>query len=176
MLGLTPHLQEHLYYPAKPSLDYWGVSHNYIGVLTSLNKVEFRMDIHTVTWDYTQGSCRNSTNPMRHHPRQEMRLDSPALRAEQSHIPNQTRKEPRFYRYNTRESPRKQSQVRWTLMSIQKCKIARCTPKSTRDEAHFPFIAGIAIPCSTAYSTSGLTSYRKLQRFPETTVSSLYEY
>ena len=48
--------------------------------------------------------------------------------------------------------------------------------KSTRDEARFPFIGSIAIPVSTAYSTSGLTSFRKLQRFPETRVSSLYEY
>ena len=49
-------------------------------------------------------------------------------------------------------------------------------PKSTRDEAHFPFIGSIAIPCSTEYSTSGLTSLRKLQRFTETPASSLYEY
>ena len=49
-------------------------------------------------------------------------------------------------------------------------------PKSTRDEAHFPFIGSIAIPCSTEYSKSGLTSLRKLQRFSETPASSLYEY
>ena len=49
-------------------------------------------------------------------------------------------------------------------------------PKSTRDEAHFPFIGYIAIPCSTEYSTSGLTSLRKLQRFSETPASSPYEY
>ena len=49
-------------------------------------------------------------------------------------------------------------------------------PKSTRDEAHFPFNGSIAIPCSTEYSTSGLTSLRKLQRFSETPASSLYEY
>ena len=49
-------------------------------------------------------------------------------------------------------------------------------PKSTRDEAHFPFIGSVAIPCSTEYSTSGLTSLRKLQRFSETPASSLYEY
>ena len=50
------------------------------------------------------------------------------------------------------------------------------SPKSTRDEAHFPFIVSIAISCSISYRTSGLTSFRKLQRFPETPVSSLYEY
>ena len=49
-------------------------------------------------------------------------------------------------------------------------------PKSTRDEAHFPFIGSIAVPCSTEYSTSGLTFLRKLQRFSETRASSLYEY
>ena len=49
-------------------------------------------------------------------------------------------------------------------------------PKPTRDEAHFPFLGSIAIPCSTEYSTSGLTSLRKLQRFSETPASSLYEY
>ena len=49
-------------------------------------------------------------------------------------------------------------------------------PKSTRDEVHFPFIGSIAMPCSTEYSTSGLTSLRKLQRFSEKPASSLYEY
>ena len=49
-------------------------------------------------------------------------------------------------------------------------------PKSTRDEAHFPFIGSMAIPCSTEYSKSGLTYLRKLQRFSETHASSLYEY
>ena len=49
-------------------------------------------------------------------------------------------------------------------------------PKSTRDEAHFPFIGSIAIPCSTEYSTGGLISLRKLQRFSETAASSLYEH
>ena len=85
-----------VYYPAKPSLDSLGVSHNYTGVLTLLNKVEFRMAIPTLTRKYTPGSCRNSRNRMRHPPHWEMRLDSPALHAEQSRFPNQTRKEPRF--------------------------------------------------------------------------------
>ena len=49
-------------------------------------------------------------------------------------------------------------------------------PKSTRDEAQFPYIGSIAIPFSTSYRTSGLTSFRKLERFPEIPVSSLYEY
>ena len=48
--------------------------------------------------------------------------------------------------------------------------------KSNPDEAHFPFIGSIAIPCSTEYSTSGLISLRKLQRFSETPATNLYEY
>ena len=45
------------------------------------------MAIPAVTHEYTPGSCHYSTNRMRHHPRWEMRLDSPALHAEQSSIP-----------------------------------------------------------------------------------------
>ena len=52
------------------------------------------MAIPAVTREYTPGSCRNSRNPMRHSPRREMTLDSPALHAEQYRILNQTCKEP----------------------------------------------------------------------------------
>ena len=62
----------------------------------SLNKLEFRMAILAVTREYTPGSCRNSRNPMRHPHHWEMRLDSPALHAEQCRVPNQTVKEPLF--------------------------------------------------------------------------------
>ena len=133
------------------------------------------MAIHAVTPEYTPGSCRNSRNPMRHPPRREMRLDSPALHAEQSRIPIQTCKEPRFSLSNTRESPRTLSQDEMNTDVTSGIENSSVYPKSTRDEAHFPFIGSIAIPCSTAYSTSGLTSLRKLERFPETPVSSLYE-
>ena len=54
------------------------------------------MAIPAVTREYTPGSYCNPRNAMRHPPRQEMRLDSTVLRSEQSRIPNQTRKEPRF--------------------------------------------------------------------------------
>ena len=64
--------------------------------MTLLNKVEFQMAIPAVSREYIPGSCRNSRNRMRHPPRWEMRLDSPAFHEEQSRIPNQTRKEPRF--------------------------------------------------------------------------------
>ena len=61
-----------------------------------MNKVEFRMSIPAVTREYTPGSRRNLRNPMTHTPRREMKLDFPALVAEQSRVPNQTGKEPRF--------------------------------------------------------------------------------
>ena len=54
------------------------------------------MSIPAVTREYTPGFCLNSRNPMRHPPRQEMRLDSPALCAEQSRVPNETRNELQF--------------------------------------------------------------------------------
>ena len=61
-----------------------------------MNKLEFRMAIPAITREYTPGSCRNSRKPMRLPLHREMRLDSPALRAEQFRVPNQTRKEPVF--------------------------------------------------------------------------------
>ena len=141
-----------------------------------LNKVEFRMAIPAVPLEYTPGSCRNSRNPLRHHPRQEMRPESPALGAEQFRLPNQTRKEPQCTLWNTRESPRPLSEDDKNTDVILGMQNSSEYRKSIRDEAHFPFIGSIAIPCSISYRTSGLTSFRKLQRFPETPVSSLYEY
>ena len=134
------------------------------------------MAIPAITREYTPGSSRNSRNPMRHPPQREMRLDSPALHAEQSCISIQTCKEPRHSLSNTRESPRTLSQDEMNTDVTSGIENSSVYPKSTRDEAHFPFIGSIAMPCSTAYSKSGLTSLRKLQRFPETPVSSLYEY
>ena len=82
------------------------------------------MAIPAVTREYTPGSCRNSRNRMRHPPHREMRLDSPALHAEQSRISNQTRKEPRFSLWNTRESPGTLSQNEMNSDAPQECKIA----------------------------------------------------
>ena len=62
----------------------------------SLNKLEFQMDIPTITGEYNPGSCRNSTKHMRLPPRRERRTDSPALGAEQFRVPSQTCKEPQF--------------------------------------------------------------------------------
>ena len=54
------------------------------------------MAIPAVTREYTPGFYGNSRNRMRHPPRWEMRLEYPALHAEQSRITNQERKEPLF--------------------------------------------------------------------------------
>ena len=141
-----------------------------------LNKVNFQMAFPAVTREYTPCSCRNSRDLRRHFPHQEIRLDSPALRAEQSRIPSQTRKERRFATQNTRESPRTLSQDEKNTDVTSGMPNSSVYPKSTRDEAHFPFIGSIAIPCSISYRTSGLTSFKKLQRLPEIAVSCLYEY
>ena len=77
----------------------------------------------------------------------------------------------------TPESPKDHChKTRGTLLSPQECKKSSVYPKSTQDEANFPFIGYIPIPCSTSYRTSSLTSFRKLHRIPETPVSNLYEY
>ena len=47
-----------------------------------------------VTREHTPGSHRNSRKTMRLAARGEMRPDSPALRAEQRLVPNQTRQDP----------------------------------------------------------------------------------
>ena len=77
---------------------------------------------------------------------------------------------------STPESPRTLSQDEMNSDVNSGMQNSSVQPKSTQDEAHFPLICSLAIPCSTAYSTSGLTSLTNRQRFPETPVSSRYEY
>ena len=134
------------------------------------------MAIPAVTREYTPGSCHNSRNPMTHTPRREMTLSFPALGAEQSIVPNQTGKEPQFSSQGTRESRRTLSQEEMNSDVNSGMQNRSVYPNSTQDETHFPLICFLAIPCSTAYSTSGLTSLRNRKRFPETPVSSRYEY
>ena len=134
------------------------------------------MAIRTVPREYTPGSCRNLRNPMRNSPRREMRPEFPALGADQFRVPNETCKEPQCASWNNRESPRPLSQDERNTAVTSGMQNSSVYPKSTRGEGHFPFIGSIVIPCSTSYRTSGLTSFRKLQRFPETPVSSRYEY
>ena len=141
-----------------------------------MKQVEVRTAIPSVSQEYAPGSCCNSRNPMRHPPRWELRPESHALGAEQFRVPNQTCKEPQCAFWNTRESPRNLSQDERNTAVTSGMKNSSVYLKSTRDEAHFPFIGSIAIPCSTSYRTSGLTSFRKLQRLTETPVSSLHEY
>ena len=134
------------------------------------------MAIPSVTREYTPGSCRNSRIPFRLPPRREMKPESPALGAEQLLVLNQTHKDPQCDLWNTIESLRPPSQDERNTAVTSGMQNSSVYPKSTRDEAHFPFIGSIAILCSIAYSVSGLTSFRILQRFLETSLSNLYEY
>ena len=99
------------------------------------------MAIPAVTREYTPGSCRNSRNRMRHPLRWEMRLDSPALHAEQSRTPNQTRKVSQFSCWNTRESPGTLSQNEMNTDAPKECKIARCTPNQLEMKPISPSMA-----------------------------------
>ena len=63
------------------------------------------------TRDYTPVSFRKMRKSMRLPLQQEMRHNSPALHAQQFHVPNKTRKEPWFAWSNSRESTRTTSQV-----------------------------------------------------------------
>ena len=76
----------------------------------------------------------------------------------------------------TPDSPRPLSQEEKNTVVTSEMQNSLVYPKSTQHEGHFPLNDYIDIPCYTSYRTSGLTYFRKLQRFPETQVSSLYEY
>ena len=140
-----------------------------------MNKQKFLMSTPTITRDHTPGSGRNSIKTMILAARWEMRPDSPAWRAEQFLFPHQTGKEPWFSWWNTRESPGTLWQNEMNADAPQEFKIARCTQNQLEmkpiSPSFYPYI-----PFSTEYSTSGLTSLRKLQRFSETPASNLYEY
>ena len=56
---------------------------------------------------------------------------------------------------------------RWGHRAIQKSSVY---PNSTRDEGRFSCFGSRAIMHSTANMTSGLTSFRQLQKFPKNTV------
>ena len=98
---------------------------------------------------------------------------SHALHAEQLPFPNQTHKDPRFAWLNSRESPTRLSQDKKNTDVTSGTQNWLVYPKSTQDEAHFPFIESIDISNSTSYTTSDLTSFTSSQSFPETPISSL---
>ena len=126
------------------------------------------MGIPVVTREYTPGACRNTRKSMRLPPRHEMRPDSAALHAEQLRFPNQTHKDPRFAWLNSRESPSRLSKDEKNTDVTSGTQNWLVYPKSTQDEAHFPFIESIAVSHCTSYTTSVLTSFTTIQRFPET--------
>ena len=93
-----------------------------------MNKVELRMAIPAVTREYTPGSCRNSTNPMRHSPRREMRPKYSALGAEQFVFPIKHVRSLNVLDGKP-ESPQDHCRkTRGSLLSLQEWKIAQCTP------------------------------------------------
>ena len=134
------------------------------------------MDIPAVTREYTPGSCRNSRKSMRLSTHREMRPDSPELCPEQLRFPNQTHKEPRFAWLNSRESPTTLSQDEKNTDVTPGMQNYLVYPKSNWDEANFPCIGSLTTPRSTSYRTSVLTPFRNLERFPETTFSSIEDH
>ena len=93
------------------------------------------MAIPAVTREYTPGDCRNSRKLMRLPHRCKMRSDSAAFHAEEVHVPNQRRKEPRFPWWNWRESPRTLSQQEKNPDVTSRMQNRLVYPKSTQDEA-----------------------------------------
>ena len=86
------------------------------------------MAIPAVTREYTPGVCRNSRNHMRHPPGWEMRLNSPALHAEQFLVPSQTVRNLDLLDVSTESPPEIPHKSRRTLMSPQECEISRGRP------------------------------------------------
>ena len=109
--------------------------------MTSLDNNKLWRIIPAITREYTPGAHCNSRKTMRFPTRCEISSDSPALRAEQFHSPNQTWKEPRFAWWNSRESLRTLSKSRRARMSTQKCKIAQCTPNQLKMKPDSPALA-----------------------------------
>ena len=142
----------------------WGIHRNWTGVRMSLNKHEFWMSIPIVTREYPPGSCCNSRKTMRLPPQRGTTPDSPALRAEQFQVPNQTRKEPWFAWWNSRVSPRTPSQVSNDTDVSKGMWNCSLYTKSTHDDAQLPCIGSRAIPRSPSYKTGGLSYFRQLQR------------
>ena len=134
------------------------------------------MCIPVVTREYTPGACRNLRKSMRLPPRHAMRPDSHALHAEQLRFQNQTHKESQIAWFNNRESPTTLSQNEKNTGVTSGTQNRSVCPKSNLDEANFPCIVSITIPRSASYRTSGLTPFRKLERFPEKTVSSIEDH
>ena len=79
--------------------------------------------------------------------------------------------------HGTPESPQEHChKSRGTLMSLQKQERAPSTPNQLEVRADFPCIGSKGITRSPSNTTSGFTSFRKLQSFPANTVPSLKEY
>ena len=80
-----------------------------------------------------------------------MRPDSPALRAEQCLVPNQTGKEPLFAFGITESPPEGPNKSRRTLMSTQEYEIAQCSPVQLEMTTNSPSLA--SEQCSVPHHT-----------------------
>ena len=87
------------------------------------------------------GSHRNSRKTTKFSARCEMRPDSPALRAEQGLIPNQTGKEPWLLDGTSESPPEVPHKCRNTLTSPQECERARCTRNQIEMMTNSPALA-----------------------------------
>ena len=103
------------------------------------------MAIPTVSREYTPGSCRNLSNPMRHPPRRVMRPDSPALRSEQFLVPNQPGKDLDLLDGTTESLPEIRHKSR-TLLKPQECEIARGSPNQLEIKTDSPALAREQFP------------------------------
>ena len=112
----------------------------------SMCKQKFLMFTPAETRVYTPGFHRNSRKTMRLPPRQEMRPDSPALRAEQFNV---TIKQVRNLDLldGTSKCPQEiPHKSRRTLMSLQECEIARCSPNQLEMTTNSPALASEQSP------------------------------
>ena len=145
-------------------------------MLPLLKKHKYWNEKPDITREYTPGSCRDSRKFMRLPLQREMRHNSPALHAQQFHVPNTTRKETWFAWWNSRESPRTTSEV-YNDSDVTKgmwnCSVK---PKSFRDDPQLSCIGWSAIPFSPCYKTGGLSYFRQLQRLPDIHVSNPEEH
>ena len=75
-----------------------------------------------------------------------MRHDSPALCAEQFLVPNQTVNSLHLLDGTTESPPEVPHQSRRTLMSLQECQIARCSPNQLEMTTNSPALASEQCP------------------------------
>ena len=104
-----------------------------------------------------------------------MRPDCPALRANNSLFPIKQVRSLDLLDGSTESTPEIPHKSRRTLMSPQEYEIPRDSPNQLKIKPYFPALAPEQYPIPH-HTTSGLTSFRQLPKFPETHVFSLKEH